>query len=73
MRSRVIFLLPVALLSSVVVVVVGAAAAAAAASAVVVIGEPHSAVVRLTNENFDEYVTNDPANGLWFVKFYAPW
>jgi len=35
-------------------------------------GEPHSTVQTLTKENFDEAL-NDPANGLWLLKFYAPW
>lgn len=37
-----------------------------------VTGEPHSSVQTLTTENFDEAL-NDPANGLWLLKFYAPW
>mmetsp|Transcript_3859 Transcript_3859/g.5251 ORF Transcript_3859/g.5251 Transcript_3859/m.5251 type:complete len:462 (+) Transcript_3859:65-1450(+) len=35
-------------------------------------GKPHDTVQILTGENFEEAV-NDPANGLWFLKFYAPW
>ena len=36
------------------------------------IGKPHSTVITLKDNNFDEYL-NDPANGLWLLKFYAPW
>lgn len=36
------------------------------------IGTPHSTVVALTADNFDDHLS-DPANGLWFLKFYAPW
>lgn len=36
------------------------------------IGKPHSTVITLTATNFDEHL-NDPANGLWLLKFYAPW
>lgn len=35
-------------------------------------GQPHSTVQTLTKDNFDEAL-NDPANGLWLLKFYAPW
>lgn len=35
-----------------------------------VTGEPHSSVQTLTTENFDEAL-NDPANGLWLLKFYG--
>ena len=37
------------------------------------IGTAHSTVIDLTAENFDDLVEKDPANGLWFLKFYAPW
>ena len=36
------------------------------------IGKPHSKVINLKNDNFDDHL-NDPANGLWLLKFYAPW
>lgn len=36
------------------------------------IGKPHSTVITLKGSNFDEHL-EDPANGLWLVKFYAPW
>ena len=36
------------------------------------IGTPHSSVIDLTSDNFDAHLS-DPANGLWFLKFYAPW
>jgi protein disulfide-isomerase-like protein len=36
------------------------------------IGKPHSTVITLTATNFDEHI-KDPANGLWLLKFYAPW
>ena len=36
------------------------------------IGKPHSTVVSLTTTTFDDHI-NDPANGLWLLKFYAPW
>ena len=37
------------------------------------IGTAHSTVIELTFDNFVEVVESDPANGLWFLKFYAPW
>jgi hypothetical protein len=33
-------------------------------------GQPHSTVQTLTKHNFDEAL-NDPANGLWLLKFYG--
>mmetsp|Transcript_35325 Transcript_35325/g.63639 ORF Transcript_35325/g.63639 Transcript_35325/m.63639 type:complete len:466 (+) Transcript_35325:259-1656(+) len=36
------------------------------------IGKPHSTVIILKEKNFDDHL-NDPANGLWLLKFYAPW
>lgn len=36
------------------------------------IGKPHNSVINLKNDNFDDHL-NDPANGLWLLKFYAPW
>ena len=36
------------------------------------IGQPHSTVIKLKASNFDEHI-NDPSNGLWLLKFYAPW
>ncbi len=48
------------------------AAAAFACVRAMEIGKPHSAVITLTAKNFDDYLA-DPANGLWLLKFYAPW
>jgi len=36
------------------------------------IGKPHDTVIPLTDENFESHL-NDPSNGLWLLKFYAPW
>lgn len=36
------------------------------------IGKPHSTVIALKEKDFDDHL-NDPANGLWLLKFYAPW
>ena len=36
------------------------------------IGKPHSTVIVLNGKNFDDHL-NDSANGLWLLKFYAPW
>ena len=36
------------------------------------IGKPHSTVIHLKDKDFDAHL-NDPANGLWLLKFYAPW
>ncbi len=36
------------------------------------IGTAHSTVIDLTADSFDDHLS-DPANGLWFLKFYAPW
>mmetsp|Transcript_39092 Transcript_39092/g.81795 ORF Transcript_39092/g.81795 Transcript_39092/m.81795 type:complete len:478 (+) Transcript_39092:153-1586(+) len=36
------------------------------------IGKPHSTVITLKEKNFDDHL-NDAANGLWLLKFYAPW
>ena len=33
-------------------------------------GQPHSTVQTLTKETFDEAL-NDPANGIWLLKFYG--
>jgi hypothetical protein len=33
-------------------------------------GKPHSTVQVLTEKNFDDAL-NDPANGLWLLKFYG--
>ena len=33
-------------------------------------GKPHNVVKSLDGTNFDEAI-NDPANGLWFIKFYG--
>lgn len=41
-------------------------------STTTITGKPHSTVQDLTEDNFDEAL-NDPANGLWLLKFYAPW
>jgi len=67
--------LPISLVVVVVVVLLPVVVllATGAAGAEVVVGRPHSSVVKLTSENYDEYVTGDDANGLWFLKFYAPW
>ncbi|KAL7538139.1 hypothetical protein ACHAWF_006007 [Thalassiosira exigua] len=46
----------------------GRTAVAEAAS----MGVPHSTVVKLHEKNFDVQLS-DPANGLWLIKFYAPW
>ena len=35
-------------------------------------GAAHSTVQVLNSENFDNALA-DPANGLWLLKFYAPW
>ena len=36
------------------------------------IGQPHSTVITLTTKTFQKHI-DDPANGLWLLKFYAPW
>mmetsp|Transcript_54588 Transcript_54588/g.81039 ORF Transcript_54588/g.81039 Transcript_54588/m.81039 type:complete len:426 (-) Transcript_54588:470-1747(-) len=36
-------------------------------------GVVHSEVKALTDSDFDKVVAQDPLNGLWFLKFYAPW
>jgi len=36
------------------------------------LGEPHSTVQTLNADTFRPAL-NDPANGLWLLKFYAPW
>ena len=35
-------------------------------------GSPHKAVVHLDETSFEDAI-KDPANPLWFLKFYAPW
>jgi protein disulfide-isomerase-like protein len=35
-------------------------------------GTPHHTVQTLTADNFQEAL-EDPANGLWLLKFWAPW
>jgi len=35
-------------------------------------GTPHSSVQTLTKANFRQAI-QDPANGLWLLKFYAEW
>lgn len=35
-------------------------------------GQPQSSVVVLTTSNFQDML-EDPANGLFLLKFYAPW
>lgn len=35
-------------------------------------GTPHSSVQVLTKDNFLKAI-HDPANGLWLLKFFAPW
>lgn len=34
---------------------------------------PFDSVQTLTSARFDDAVFGDPANGFWFLKFYAPW
>ena len=46
--------------------------AASLGAQAVEIGKPHSTVIPLTSKNFDKYI-EDPANGFWLIKFYAPW
>ena len=36
------------------------------------LGTPHATVVKLRTKDFDDHL-KDPANGLWLLKFYAPW
>jgi protein disulfide-isomerase A1 len=36
------------------------------------IGKPHSTVITITATKFYDNL-KDPANGLWLLKFYAPW
>ena len=36
------------------------------------LGTPHATVVTLRTKDFDDHL-KDPANGLWLLKFYAPW
>jgi thiol-disulfide isomerase/thioredoxin len=40
--------------------------------AVEAFGKAHSTVQTLTKDNF-QIALEDPSNGLWFLKFYAPW
>jgi len=35
-------------------------------------GKPHREVVQLDGTSFHDAI-KDPANPLWFLKFYAPW
>ena len=44
--------------------------AAAATATATALGEAHTSVQVLTGDNFDEAL-NDPANGLWLLKFYG--
>ena len=44
--------------------------AVVAAATDIVTGKPHTTVQVLTETNFDEAL-NDPANGLWLLKFYG--
>ena len=46
------------------------ASAAAAKATATALGEAHTSVQVLTGDNFDEAL-NDPANGLWLLKFYG--
>jgi hypothetical protein len=46
------------------------ASAAAATATATALGEAHTSVQVLTGDNFDEAL-NDPANGLWLLKFYG--
>jgi hypothetical protein len=43
-----------------------------AATGVNAYGTPHTSVVELTTSNF-QTMLEDPANGLFLLKFYAPW
>jgi hypothetical protein len=52
-----------------IIAVLSFAAPIITASALVT-GEPHSTVQTLTEDNFDAAL-NDPANGLWLLKFYG--
>jgi hypothetical protein len=40
--------------------------------AVIAYGTPYDSVQILTSQNFSE-VLEDPANGLFLIKFFAPW
>ena len=42
------------------------------APAVLAFGTPHDSVVVMTTQNFSTLL-EDPANGLFLIKFYAPW
>ena len=42
------------------------------APAVLAFGTPHESVVVMTTQNFSTLL-EDPANGLFLIKFYAPW
>ncbi|KAL9187144.1 hypothetical protein ACHAXT_010864 [Thalassiosira profunda] len=53
------------LLAALVALLVGIAGAAD-------LGTPHATVVKLRTKDFDDHL-KDPANGLWLLKFYAPW
>ena len=43
---------------------------AAATESDIITGKPHTTVQALTETNFDQAL-NDPANGLWLLKFYG--
>jgi hypothetical protein len=53
--------LPISLVVVVVLLPLVALLATGAAGSEVVVGRPHSSVVKLTSENYDEYVTEDDA------------
>lgn len=57
---------------SIQVILVTIASLLLANNATATTGKPHSTVQTLTTKNFNEAL-NDPANGLWLLKFYAPW
>ncbi len=42
------------------------------APAVVSYGTPHDSVMVMTTQNFSTML-EDPANGLFLIKFFAPW
>jgi hypothetical protein len=42
------------------------------APAVAAYGTPHDSVMTMTTQNFSSML-EDPANGLFLIKFFAPW
>ena len=51
-------------------VLLTAVSGATGATSTTTTGKPHSTVQILTEANFDDAI-NDPANGLWLLKFYG--